>query len=124
MAPEPERDDGQEHPVTLGPGAREVRRILVCYDGSAESERALARAADIASAATSEVTVVSVAEPLYPMRPYTSFADPAEEELHRRLLDDATHTLARDEITAATLEPVVAHGRGDRRRGAPDAGPT
>lgn len=92
--------------MTLGPDAREERRILVCYDGSAESQRALARAADIAAAGASEVTVVSVAEPLYPMRPYTGYADPAEDELHRRLLDDATHTLARDGITAATLEPV------------------
>ena len=88
--------------MTLGPDAREERRILVCYDGSAESQRALARAADIAAAGASEVTVVSVAEPLYPMRPYTGYADPAEDELHRRLLDDATHTLARDGITAAT----------------------
>ena len=92
--------------MTVVPDAREVRRILVCYDGSAESARALARATEIASAGASEVTVVSVAEPLYPMRPYTGYADPAEDELHRRLLDDATHTLARDGITAATLEPV------------------
>jgi nucleotide-binding universal stress UspA family protein len=83
-----------------------VRRILVCYDGSAESDRALARTADIASAGASEVTVVSVAEPLYPMRPYTGYADPAEEELHRRQLDEARRTLARDGIAAATLEPI------------------
>lgn len=50
--------------------------------------------------------MVSVAEPLYPMRPFTGYADPAEEELHRRLLDDATRTLARSGITAATLEPI------------------
>ena len=85
---------------------REERRILVCYDGSAESERALARAAEIASAAASEVTVVSVAEPLYPIHRYGGYADPAEAELHRRLLDDATRTLARGGITAATLEPI------------------
>ena len=50
--------------------------------------------------------MVSVAEPLYPMRPFTGYADPAEEELHRRLLDDATRTLDRSGITAATLEPI------------------
>lgn len=92
--------------MTPSPDAHEARRILVCYDDSAESRRALARAADIASAGATEVTVVSVAESLYPMRPYARDADPAEEELHRRLLDDATRTLARDGITAATLEPV------------------
>jgi nucleotide-binding universal stress UspA family protein len=92
--------------VTPSPDAHEARRILLCYDDSPESRRALARAADIASAGATEVTVVSVVESLYPMRPYARETDPAEEELHRRLLDDATRTLARDGITAATLEPV------------------
>ena len=92
--------------VTHAPDGSEARRILVCYDGSPESQHALARAADIASAGASEVTVVSAPEPLYPMRPYTGYSDPAEEERHRRLLDDATRTLARDGITAATLRPV------------------
>jgi nucleotide-binding universal stress UspA family protein len=40
------------------------RRILVCYDGSPESERALDRAAEFASAVPGQVTVVSVAEPI------------------------------------------------------------
>jgi nucleotide-binding universal stress UspA family protein len=93
--------------LTAAPDTREAKRILVCYDGSAESDRALARAAEIALAGTCEVTVISVAEPLYPMRPYTGYADPGEEELHRRLLDDASRTLARDGIAAATLEPIA-----------------
>ena len=40
-----------------------VRKILVCYDGSAEAECALERAAEIATVVPSRVTVVSVAEP-------------------------------------------------------------
>jgi nucleotide-binding universal stress UspA family protein len=86
--------------------SRQERRILVCYDGSEESQRALAQAAELASAGAGEVIVVSVAEPLYPMRPFTGYADPAEEERHRLLLDEATRTLAGDGVTASTLEPV------------------
>lgn len=84
------------------------RRILVCYDGSPESERALERAAEVASAVPSEVTVVSAAEPIYRQAPYTGYADPAEEEAHRRLLGDATTRLAGYGVTAATMAPVVA----------------
>lgn len=82
------------------------RRILVCYDGSPESERALDRVAEVASAVPSEVTVVSVAEPIYRNPPYTGYADPAEEEAHRRLLAGATGKLAARGIVCATLEPA------------------
>lgn len=82
------------------------RRILVCYDGSAESRRALARAAEIASAVPSELTVVSVAEPIYGEPPYTGYADPIEEERHRTLLANAARALRSHGISAATVEPV------------------
>lgn len=82
------------------------RRILVCYDGSPESERALDRVAEVASAVSSQVTVVSVAEPIYRNPPYTGYADPAEEETHRRLLAEATRKLASRGIACETVEPA------------------
>jgi nucleotide-binding universal stress UspA family protein len=92
--------------VTAAREAPEKRRILVCYDGSPESERALERVAEIASAVPSEVTVVSAAEPIYRQAPYTGYADPAEEEAHRRLLGEATNRLAAHGVTAATMAPA------------------
>ena len=82
------------------------RRILVCYDGSPESERALERVAEVAVAVPSEVTVVSVAEPIYRQQPYAGYADPAEEQAHRRLLEEATRRLAGLGVEAATVEPA------------------
>lgn len=83
-----------------------ARRILLCYDGSEEAKRALERTAEIASAVPTRVTVVSVAEPLYRTPPYTGYADPAEEEAHRRLLDEAVNGLRERGVKAAVLEPV------------------
>ena len=82
------------------------RKILVCYDGSPESERALMRAVEVASAVPVHVTVVSVAESLYPMREWTNLVDPAEEQEHHRLLERATQTLADHGIDAAKIEPI------------------
>jgi nucleotide-binding universal stress UspA family protein len=84
----------------------EARRILVCYDGSAESERALTRAAELASAVPVRVTVVSVADSLYPGRDWYGEVDPSEEVDHRRLLERATQTLAEHGIEPATIEPI------------------
>jgi nucleotide-binding universal stress UspA family protein len=92
--------------VTAAGGAPRKRRILVCYDGSPESERALERVAEVASAVPSEVTVVSVAEPIYGHAPYTGYADPAEEEAHRRLLERATRRLVGYGVAAATVVPA------------------
>jgi nucleotide-binding universal stress UspA family protein len=89
---------------TAADEARHERHILVCYDGSPESARELERAAELASAVPSRVTVVSVAEPIYRTRPYSGYADPAEEEAHRSLLEEATRRLAGHGIAAATLE--------------------
>jgi nucleotide-binding universal stress UspA family protein len=86
--------------------AQRKRRILVYYDGSAESSRALDRVVEIASVVPSDVTVVSVAEPLYPAAPYTGYADPMEEERHRRLLENASRSLAVHGIAAEVVEPT------------------
>jgi hypothetical protein len=81
------------------------RRILLCYDGSAEARRALERVGEIASVVPSRVTVVSVAEPIYPNPPYTGYADPAEEEAHRRLLEERPRTCAARESTPRPSSP-------------------
>jgi nucleotide-binding universal stress UspA family protein len=51
------------------PSARQAvvpqRRILLCYDGSAEAKHALERVGELASVVPSRVTVVSVADPIY-----------------------------------------------------------
>jgi nucleotide-binding universal stress UspA family protein len=86
----------------------EGRHVLVCYDGSRESERAVDRAAEIASAVPTRVTVISVAEPVYRSRPYTGYADPIEEDKHRALLDNATKTFEEQGISVETLEPAGA----------------
>jgi nucleotide-binding universal stress UspA family protein len=92
--------------MTAASEAQRKRRILVYYDGSAESTRALDRVVEIASVVPSDVTVVSVAEPLYPAAPYTGYADPMEEERHRRLLENASRSLAAHGIAAEVVEPT------------------
>ena len=82
------------------------RRILVYYDGSAESTRALDRVVEIASVVPSDVTVVSVAEPLYPAAPYTGYASPIEEKRHRQLLENASRSLDAHGIATETIEPT------------------
>jgi nucleotide-binding universal stress UspA family protein len=82
------------------------RRILLCYDGSAEAHRALERVGEIASVVTSRVTVVSVAEPIYANPPYTGYADPGEEQAHRRLLEEAAEDLRGQGVETTTLEPI------------------
>jgi nucleotide-binding universal stress UspA family protein len=82
------------------------RRILLCYDGSAEARRALERVGEIASVVPCRVAVVSVAEPIYPNPPYTGYADPGEEQAHRRLREEAAENLGREGVDTTTLEPV------------------
>jgi nucleotide-binding universal stress UspA family protein len=84
------------------------RRVLLCYDGSEESKRALERVAELAGSVAVDVTVVSVAEPLYHERPYSGFADPAEEQEHRRLLAAAAAELKSRGVEA--VEPVGEPG--------------
>jgi nucleotide-binding universal stress UspA family protein len=92
--------------MTASSEADRKRRILVYYDGSAESTRALDRVVEIASVVPSDVTVVSVAEPLYPAAPYTGYADPMEEGRHRQLLENASRSLHAHGIAAETIEPT------------------
>jgi nucleotide-binding universal stress UspA family protein len=92
--------------MTASSEADRKRRILVYYDGSAESTRALDRVVEIASVVPSDVTVVSVAEPLYPAAPYTGYADPMEEGRHRQLLENASRSLDAHGIAAETIEPT------------------
>lgn len=79
-----------------------MNRILLAYDGSPESMRALERAAEQARATAAEVTVVSVAEPIYRTPPYTGYADPAEERRREQLLADARGYLAERGVAVQT----------------------
>ena len=94
------------HEVQPTSTRRATRRILVCYDGSAESRRALERVGEIASAVPSLVTVVSVADPIYSDPRFAGFADPAEEESHRRLLEEAAEDLRGRGVEPTTAEHV------------------
>jgi hypothetical protein len=79
------------------PSARQAavpRRVLLCYDGSAEAKHALERVGEIASVVPSRVTVVSVADPIYSEPPYAGFADSGEEQTHRRLVEKRRATCA------------------------------
>ena len=86
-----------------GPTDHARREILLCYDNSAEAERALERVAEIAAAVPSRVTVVGVAEPTYQTGPFTGAVDPIEAKAHTRLLEKALWELSDRGIAAATL---------------------
>jgi nucleotide-binding universal stress UspA family protein len=86
----------------------EVKTILLAYDGTEPSERALARAAELAKAFDAAVHVTSVAPMLVGttrgMGPY----DPADPpSAHMTQLESARVLLAQEGVTA-TLAP--AHG--------------
>jgi nucleotide-binding universal stress UspA family protein len=82
------------------------RRILLCYDGSIEAKHALERVAEMAAVVPSQVTVISVADPIYPNPPYTGYADPGEEETKRRRLEEAAEDLRSRGVDATTVEQV------------------
>jgi nucleotide-binding universal stress UspA family protein len=95
--------------VQSTPRARQAavpRRILLCYDGSAEAKHPLERVGEIASVVPSRVTVVNVADPIYPEPPNAGFADPGEEQTHRRSLQAAAGDLRRRGVEATTVEQV------------------
>jgi nucleotide-binding universal stress UspA family protein len=52
------------------------------------------------------VAVVSVAEPIYDQPAYAGFADPAEEQSHRRLLEEAAKELRDRGVDATTDEQI------------------
>jgi nucleotide-binding universal stress UspA family protein len=83
-----------------------IRNILVCYDGSPQSEHALARAAELARAPHKNVAVISVADPIYRTAPFTGYAGPDEEDAHNRLLAEAKAKLSAHGISATTTEQV------------------
>lgn len=79
-------------------------RILVAYDGSDASERALTRVTRFMKEA--EVAIVTVARPIFRDPPYTGYADPWDEQEQRRVIAVARDTLARGGITATDYAPV------------------
>jgi nucleotide-binding universal stress UspA family protein len=86
-----------------GRGDRAPRGILLCYDDSAEAERALERVAEIAAAVPSRVTVVGVVEQTHQAGPFAGAVDPIEGEQHTRLLEKALWALSDRGIAAAIL---------------------
>lgn len=92
------------------------KRILIGYDGTEPSRRALARAADIAGYASS-VTLVNVAPPLYP-KTRNGIPDPRGLADGKRLLQEAQDELARRHVRADLVEPIgdAAEGLVDTAR--------
>jgi nucleotide-binding universal stress UspA family protein len=90
---------------TSGEGSPASRpRILVAYDGSEASERALERVRRFMKEA--DVAVVTVARPIYRAAPYTGYTDPEDEEEARRRLIAARDRLERDGIAASGYASV------------------
>ena len=84
--------------------AGEKPRILVAYDGSDASRRALERVTRFMKEA--DVALVTVARPIYRDPPYTGYADPKDEEEQRQVLFAARDTLAGAGIAATGFAPV------------------
>ena len=79
-------------------------RILIAYDGSDASQRALERV--ITFMKDADVAIVTVARPIYRDPPYTGYADPKDEDEQRRVLLAARDALARAGIAAKGFAPV------------------
>ena len=79
-------------------------RILIAYDGSESSQRALERV--IRFMQDAEVALVTVARPIYRDPPYTGYADPKDEEEQRQVLYAAREALARAGVAATGFAPV------------------
>jgi nucleotide-binding universal stress UspA family protein len=79
-------------------------RVLVAYDGSDASKRALQRVARFMN--TAEVGLVTVARPIYRDPPYTGYADPKDEEEQRRVLESARDLLEQAGVSATGFAPV------------------
>lgn len=90
------------------------RNILVAVDGSAHAQRAVAEAADLASATNAKITLITVVSDPNAWVLGTSFGTPVDLEAlqeattaeHRRLLNDAVAGLP-EELHA---HEVLAHG--------------
>lgn len=96
-----------------------MKRILLAYDGSDPSKRALEQVAELATALKAEVSVVSV----IPARPGPVPLDPWDDRaVHATALREARKALAERGIEASLLEPAgdpartIEHGgRGQLR---------
>ena len=84
------------------PGA--TPRILIAYDGSDASRRALDRVARFVKDA--DVGVVTVARPIYRDAPFSGYADPNDEDEQRRILLAARDVLAAEGIGVTGFAPV------------------
>jgi nucleotide-binding universal stress UspA family protein len=81
-----------------------VARVLIAYDGSDVSRRALDRVITLMK--TAEIGLVTVARPIYRDPPYTGYADPSTEEEQRKLLFGARDILKAEGITSTGYAPV------------------
>lgn len=85
-----------------------MRKILIGYDGSPESERAIDRTADLAIAFGAKVVVISVARPLTPASRGIGPVDPTDPlEEHDALVAQASSRLA---VLGIPSEQVTALG--------------
>lgn len=80
-----------------------MRKILVGYDGSEPSRRALEYAADLADG--DQVVVASVT-PSLAGRPFAAAPEPLAEEDHARLLAEAERLLGEHDVAVRTVQPV------------------
>jgi nucleotide-binding universal stress UspA family protein len=80
-----------------------MKRILLAYDGSEPSKRALEQVAELATALKAEVSVVSV----IPARPGPVPLDPWDDKaVHDQALREARKLLTERGIEPALLEPA------------------
>ena len=73
-------------------------KVLVAYDGSDASRRALERVAHFMKDA--DVAIVTVTPPIYRDPPYTGYADPTEEEQQRDILKQGGEALSGRGVSA------------------------
>jgi nucleotide-binding universal stress UspA family protein len=78
--------------------------VLVAYDGSETSDRALERVRRFMKEA--DVSIVTVARPMYRSALFTGYADPEDENEARRRLENARDRLQRDGIDASGYAAV------------------
>jgi len=89
-----------------------MKTIIIGYDATDPAERALERAAQLASAFGSQVIVISVTPVSLPAGRGTAGPDPTSPpELHEKELGDARHRLLEHGV-----EPEVVLGMGDPPR--------
>ncbi len=81
------------------------RKILVGYDGSENSERALARAAALAAEHGASLSVIVVVNTV--VMSIAPMAPPVPEEVYMDLIEDGKQTLSKAIKTAGTLVPSV-----------------